>query len=570
MKLNLDFPYALDIAVGIYAHMWKQIPLEPKSTLYAISNASMGAVIVAAAIKLFFSKDAYTNLLIFLLKHSVPLYAGIIILAALPGIIALWERRPLPGAAKTCYITANIRYNEVGALIAILMTGCVLCNVKNLRMLPLFYTEQIASIFVPLCLWIALFYQYEEQRKNLPDHSPSLAWKNQICNILHLANVYFWGLFSALLLICYILYCHIHHVTLVLTLNYLICFTMALAFFHFICGFSEHDYLYVLFLAAVPAILIFCIQWLSWFTVNRQTQTYRILFCVGHLVLYLLIISIREKSLWNLAATVFAAICVWLCCLFEMPACLKGIYLPVFTAALLLLYGLIYLCLRGGCGYFIVCRLLLSAVPTALICAAIWMAGLANDKGTLRCQSAFITVCSTVYMLIVFLREKFNGREEAHDLLKLLGHAIRTTAGEVRRWIGKPILEISAAISEKIPSLLVSRGKFFVVVLVIMAIGYPIFCTLPFSLERVPYKTAENHITALCENDVRAEELLSEMKNSEWYDDSPILDEPDVDQTQYLTFLYSKLKKELVDKSAIPEDALNITYYQITNWYNKY
>ena len=205
MKLNLDFPYALDIAVGIYAHMWKQIPLEPKSTLYAISNASMGAVIVAAAIKLFFSKDAYTNLLIFLLKHSVPLYAGIIILAALPGIIALWERRPLPGAAKTCYITANIRYNEVGALIAILMTGCVLCNVKNLRMLPLFYTEQIASIFVPLCLWIALFYQYEEQRKNLPDHSPSLAWKNQICNILHLANVYFWGLFSALLLICYIL-----------------------------------------------------------------------------------------------------------------------------------------------------------------------------------------------------------------------------------------------------------------------------------------------------------------------------------------------------------------------------
>ncbi len=568
MKLDLPLSGFLSLAASFSPYLWRRVPLEPQHTLCTISYAVMAVTLPIAFLKTATGIDLYTSLLIALLRHRILLFAGIAAFALLPGSIAFLERRPLPGAAKMSYIVSNLAFNSFGAVVAIMMLRAVLDSVKNLNMLPMFCTEQIILIFIPLCFWIALSYQYEEQQKSLKDHSPSLAWKNQVFNILHLANVYFWALISALLLICYILYCHIHHVTMTLTPDYLIYFTFVLMFFHFICGVIGHDYLYLLFLATVPAILIFCIQWIFWFTVNQQMRRYLALFIVGHFTLYLLIISLREKSLWNLIAALFSFFCVGFCCFFGMPVYLEGLYLPFFSVVMVLLYALVYICLRGR--RFIFCRLLLSAVPTALICAALWMSSLAGDKQTLFYQSAFIAVHSAVYMLIVFLREKHNGREEALDLLRLLLHAMRTAAGDVGRWIGKPVFEIYTAILKKARSFLVLGDRFFVVVFVIMVIGYPIFCTLPFSLERVPYKTADNHIRALCENDERAEALLLEIRSSEWYDDSPILEKPDIDQTQYLTFLYDNLREELVDQSAISEEASNITYKEITIWYNEY
>lgn len=578
----------LNVIVGISPLLWTRVPLEEESKdmLNRIVYAVMFFTLPAAFLKMTGDKNPYTWLLIYLLRHRYWLYAAILILALLPGLTAYAERRSHPDAASKCYGVMNMLYNGFGAAIAVAMLQIASVCIENLNILSLFYTEQIILIFIPVCFWIALFYQYEEQQEwereaqnQQMDHDTSLKWKNQVLNILHLANIYFWVVVSALLMICYILYCHIHHVDMELTGIYLAYFSLALSFFHTIGTFVPRSHLYLLFLAAVPSILLFCIQWLSWFIISQKMQWCYTGFISLHLVAYLVIIARRERilwRLWNCASVVLCGGCVAYCCLTPMPSCLEKSYLWVFNLVLLLLYGLLYICLRDG--RFRSCRLLLNAIPTVLICAALWVAGLAGDKRTLAYQSLFIATHSATYMLIVFLRETEQDREKTINLWRILRRRFSAAVKYIRniRIVDglKTCLERSPRESledllKMLSSFLVMRNHFFMVVFVIMVIGYPIFCAMPFSLERVSYQTAENHIRALCDDGSRADALLAEIRDSKWYDDL-MLEKPDIDQTQYLAFLWKNLLEELTDQIPGLEDSSDLTYDKLLNWYNSY
>lgn len=87
-------------------------------------------------------------------------------------------------------------------------------EIEDFQFIEDFYVEEIVLVFIPLCLWIAFSYQNIEQKDVPDDHEPSLEWKNQICNMLHLFNTYFWSLVSAVFVVSYTLYCRIHFIWL--------------------------------------------------------------------------------------------------------------------------------------------------------------------------------------------------------------------------------------------------------------------------------------------------------------------------------------------------------------------
>ena len=218
------------------------------------------------------------------------LYALILFLAVYPSYLAKKDRAKSSAAANPEYVWKNCLFNCAGAISAIVMLWIIHEEITDLRFLEYFYIEEIIQLLFPICMAIAFSYQSIEQKnKDNLDHDPSLNWPNQMWNLVHLFNTYFWALFSGAMMLSYTRYCHIYHMPLILNWRYLLFLSMALIFFYS-CGNHSHEYIHMIFLTGVPAFLIGSLQWMSWFTMDEQMNRFQMLFVAVHLFIYMTII----------------------------------------------------------------------------------------------------------------------------------------------------------------------------------------------------------------------------------------------------------------------------------------
>ena len=237
-------------------------------------------------------------LLSYMQKYLKFIYIYILIVAVLAPVLAFFDRRKSQKAAKCEYIIKNLGFNLLGAASALGMLSVAHKEITDFRFIEDFYVQEIIVMLIPVCLGIVFSYQAIEQQKNKKemDHAPSLKWKNQICNIIHLFNAYFWALTSSVFMVSYTLYCHIHHVQMYLNVRHLVFLSIALCFFY-VCGFHQHRHVYLIFAIYVPVILISSIYWMSWFTINQEMIKLQMIFIVAHSLIYVLILYIREGIL---------------------------------------------------------------------------------------------------------------------------------------------------------------------------------------------------------------------------------------------------------------------------------
>lgn len=213
----------------------------------------------------------------------------------------------------------------------------------------------------------------------------------------------------------------------------------------------------------------------------------------------------------------------------------------------------------------------LAAVPVCLSVFARWLSRPADVKSSLYWQAVMISGHFAVYMLFIFLWEN-RVREDDGPLIRLRelrskAAAVFTGLQRLIQGLRRQFKETIKELQERIPVIMVLGDWFFIVVFVVMVIGYPVLCLIPFSLERMPYTEAANYISALSEDTESAEKLLSDVQCSGWYDDNDMLENPDVDKMKYLDFLYENLREEAVQKNCIALDADEIRYEDVSNWY---
>ena len=558
----------LSVIASFINYLWQYMPIEPKDVFKKIVKIIAGFSSAVSLLKCVCEVDLVVLLLRFLQDYRIWFYAGICCLAEIPGITAYFERKKDSEAIKKSYVWQNALYNFVGAGCAVVIIETTYKNIKNFRFLEDFYVGEIVLSLLPLFVWIAFSYQYAEQQKDLQDHSPSLEWKNQILNILHLIDVYFWSLISAELLICYTLYCYIHHAPIELDGWYLFSLSIVLIFFY-ICGVHEQYHLYLLFLTAVPAILLYIIQWLSWFEIDREALHYQVIFIIVHFIVYLFIVFRRERNT-SIRNLIFGVLLVCGVAHYYIYPISFGWTLGCFTVILILLY----LCGTFWRNTFYL--LFLSGVPAVLICADRYMSGSAMEVQTLQKQAVFFSVHFAVYMLVIILKEKnvnWGYMKSPARLIAILRSKISRVASYVKKFIRvmkeRPD-ETKKEMKERLPEVFVLGEWFFGVVFILMVIGYPIFCSIPYNLDRLPYGEAANYIEAICGDIEEAKVLRVEVENCDWYDDSPTLQNPDVDQRKYLMFLYDNLRDKMVEKSIISKDDVEVSYQQVVDWYKGY
>lgn len=561
-----DLILVLEIA-GLLGMSWKCIPIEPQSVFKKVTFC-IACVPVIVTKALSYLKINFTVMVLkFFLEYKWLFCAGIAFFAILPPCMAWLEQKKYPEAATKKYVVENLIYNAVGAAAACGMFIIATGGIDNIGVLADLHVEDITLLFVPICLWMAFSYQYEEQQNELEDHSPSLKWKNQVLNVLYLTNVYFWSLVSSGILISYTLYCHVHHVPMRASVWYLVLLNIDLIFFY-LCGISRLHYLYLLFQSAVPAIMICSVQWLSWFEVDRKMSVGKIVFIMINFGIYLLIALKKESNIaWKTKIFAFISFCgVTYCFVKPMPFRLESMYFGIFTLILILLY------ICGLKTHRIFYQVFLTAVPAVLIGITQWTPQFVIEEKMLNRQAWFIVVHFSCYMLIIFLRERNHAQEGVEPPVRF--GMIPSKTIEMFEYIIRGLKEhpeeTVAEIKDKLKSIMLLREWFFGVVFVIMLIGYPLFCKLPFLLERELYSVAIHHISAICEDEKRTKELLEEIKDSEWYDDAAVLNEPDMDQTQYLLFMYDNLRDEMVQKKVISETDNMVSYEQLVNWYSSY
>lgn len=424
-----------------------RIPIEPRKVsekiVFLFTIASVFACACVEFFNYFLGYDILAEGLGILQTRWQTLSWAIVFVAVLPPVAAFFERKK---GASLKYIAGNCFFNLVGAACAYTLLKIVYETIENFSFLKEFYVGDIALSFLPVCLWIALSYQQVEQEKEqekrkeklVPDHSTSLSCINQILNVLHLVNVYFWSLVSAELIICYTLYCYIHHAPQKLSGRYLLGISVVL-FFFYLCGTHTHVHLYLLFLAAVPAILICVVQWMSWLAVDGAMVGLQLGFIVFHFGIYMLIIYVHEKR--------------------------------------------------------------------------------TRPKGAK------------------------NGKQDPLRVLKNWAWEIKEDHKKLALILGQ---------------------WFYFVVFVILAISYTIFWIAPSTLERVPYSKAVNHICMICGETEEAESLLTEIRESEWYDDT--LKDPDLDKTRYLLFLYDNIRGYMIEKGVIGKTDTTVSYERLNKW----
>lgn len=217
----------------------------------------------------------------------------IIGLAVLPPILAYFDKNKAGESVRKGYISKNFGCNLAGAVAAVVLLLIAHYEIKDFRFLEEYHIDSIIKIILPICLWIALSYQSIEQQIGIKNHDPSLKWKNQICNMLHLFNIYFWVFFSTILIIAYTIYCYIHNVQLVMNIWYLIFLSLVLIFFY-LCACNEEEHIRFVFLVDVPVILICSIYWMTWFETDTDMVLAQFVFVLLHSLLYTFIVYIQN------------------------------------------------------------------------------------------------------------------------------------------------------------------------------------------------------------------------------------------------------------------------------------
>lgn len=248
------------------------------------------------------------NSITFLLDN-LPLkwiYGYILAIALLAPLLAILDRRKSKDAADWKYILGNFLFNLLGAVAALAMLFTAKKEIGDFRYLEEFYIQEIIVLAVPACLAIALSYQALEQEKHAKnandvnnankkmDHSPSLEWINQVFNVLHLFNAYFFSAMSSILIVSYTIYCHSHHMDLYLNIYYLVFLSSVLVFFY-ACGLHWSEHVHMVFLVFVPVILISSTYWMSWFVVDRDMMYWHLAYIIIHSLAYVLILYVKNR-----------------------------------------------------------------------------------------------------------------------------------------------------------------------------------------------------------------------------------------------------------------------------------
>lgn len=274
----------LEHLADFFNFLCEKVPVNPEKNKKWITR-TIGILAVTETIAKIFKPDIVRMELDFLQSYWMYIYIFIALLALLPPFMAFLDRRKAKESVEEDYIWGNLRYNIGGAVCAVMMLEIARIEIKDFRFLEDFRIESIFKILLPICLWIALSYQSAEQQSSKLNHDASLKWINQMFNILHLFNVYFWVFFSTALIVGYNIYCHINNVKMTMNIFYLVFLTIVISFFY-MCAANEHEHVRFLFVVNVPVILICSIYWMSWFQFDNTMRRAQFIFILLHSLLY--------------------------------------------------------------------------------------------------------------------------------------------------------------------------------------------------------------------------------------------------------------------------------------------
>lgn len=294
----MNFMVLLESFADFANFLCGKISVSPSKNGKIITRSIGAAAIAYSALKLF--RIDVINTLIFIVRDFWLSICGfVVIIAVLPSAIAFYESKNPDRTVRKDYIWKNLVLNIAGSASAVSMIYGAYREIRDFQFIEDFQIDSIIAILVPICVWIVFSYQSIEQQKysRKPEefnHDPSLKWKNQMFNVLHLINVCFWALLSSVLVVAYTLYCHIHSIQLDLEWPYLWLLTMVLIFFY-LCAFVEHDYVKLVFLIDVPLILICGMYWMSWFRIDQTMEFLQFIFFLVHSVVYTLLVYRKEK-----------------------------------------------------------------------------------------------------------------------------------------------------------------------------------------------------------------------------------------------------------------------------------
>ncbi len=299
--MNEILGYMLEIVSPLISYLQIDVEITPADKYKKISKAiiilQITYIIVDMATKNFGIYLIF-SLLRFLHDYPFIVVAYIGIIAILSPITAYYEHEKCGFPSKKSYIIKNAIFNIAGACAAYAMFFLAHRIIPDFNLLKRFQIESFVSLFISMSVTLVLLYQSTEQnmtKNGMPmDHCTSIRWHNQQINMLHLFNVYFFPLISAVYIVTYTIYCKTYHIPLVMNGSYIAFLVLALLFFY-ILPFHPHEYLYNIFLIATPAILITSTYWLSWFEKDAHMLYIESGFIVINLILFTLNVLRRTQ-----------------------------------------------------------------------------------------------------------------------------------------------------------------------------------------------------------------------------------------------------------------------------------
>lgn len=231
----------------------------------------------------------------FIHDYPISVCSCVGLIAILSPASAYIEMKKRGFTARDGYIWKNLLFNLFGTLSSCVMFLIACYIIHDFNVLRDFEIEGIISIFIPSCIAFVLLYQREEQQsRHVTDHDPSIRWVNQVINMLHLFNVYFLAIISSIYIVTYTIYCRIHNIQIEISIFYFIFLQLALIFFYALST-QPHEYLHMILLVDVPAILISSIYWLSWFKITDNLIKMELIFIVFNMCLFTVLIMCRNK-----------------------------------------------------------------------------------------------------------------------------------------------------------------------------------------------------------------------------------------------------------------------------------
>jgi len=273
--------------------------LFPNNT--AVTMRAIYGVLIILIGLLDFIPSNFIQLSLSFVKNHIFLFISLIfVFALLPPVIAFFERRKDSECASKKYVLGNLTFNVLGAIAtgsSILAASMIIEDDYGL------YRSQLSAmttLVLAVCVWIAFTFQRAEQKAysdglhsvKSDKYDPSLKWKNQILNVVNLVNVYFFSLFSGVLVFIYARYCFVHGYRPKMSIWIYIFLSIILLFFY-ACALNPQKHIYLFFLEAVPLMLFLLVLWFTWFDVSKTSTA---IFIGAHLIVYITLLLMREKK----------------------------------------------------------------------------------------------------------------------------------------------------------------------------------------------------------------------------------------------------------------------------------